>query len=161
MMLKNIILVVVLISLLSFFSAKAHAESKVFTQENFTQIKQQYQGKQWLMLLWSVDCPPCFKELSLIAKMRKTQPELNLVIINVDDSDEVDAEREEVLSSYGLTDLTNYYFADGQGDRNRYLIDASWYGELPRSYFVEASGKFHGKSGLVSKPLLTRWLLAD
>jgi len=50
-------------------------------------------------------------------------------------------------------------FADGEGDRNRYLIDANWYGELPRSYFVEPSGKFHGKSGLVSESLLTKWLL--
>lgn len=160
-MIKNITIFFTLGLLLCVYSNKSNAESIAFTKTNFEQIKQQNIGKQWLMLLWSVDCPPCFKELSLIQEMRQTKPDLNIVIINVDDNEEVTNERERVLNSYGFAQLTNYYFADGEGDRSRYLIDPSWYGELPRSYFVEASGKFHGKSGLVSKSLLTKWLIQN
>ena len=57
--------------------------------------------------------------------------------------------------------LPLYHFADGQGDKNRFIIDSSWYGELPRSYFVEANGKFHGKSGLIKEALLTQWLMPE
>ncbi len=158
-MLKNIILCCILILSLCLYSYKANAESVAFSKVVFEQIKKQNIGRQWVMLLWSVDCPPCFQELSLIQKIRQKKPDLNIVIINVDDNAEITNERERVLDFYGFSEAINYYFVDGEGDRNRYLIDANWYGELPRSYFVEANGKFHGKSGLVSKPLITQWLL--
>ena len=139
-------------------SSSVNAGDTAFSQENFDRIKQQHLGKQWLMLLWSVDCPPCFKELALIQKIRLTKPDIAIVIVNVDDNDDVAQERKKVLDSYGLTTLESYYFSDGQGDRSRYLIDPSWFGELPRSYFIESNGRSHGRSGLVKEELLVNWL---
>jgi len=129
-----------------------------FNQSTFDKLKQNYKDKQWLMILWSVDCPACFKELALIKKLRKSQPDLPIVIINADDSDEVANERVKVMLDYQMDDLTNYHFTDGQGDSNRFMVDSNWYGELPRSYFVEANGKFHGKSGLLKEELIKKWL---
>ncbi len=140
------------------YSSSANAGSHIFTKASFEQIKKQYINKQWLMLLWSVDCPPCFKELALIEKMRQQQADIAIVIVNVDDNNESATERERVLGLFNLTALDTFYFADSSGDSNRYLIDPSWYGELPRSYFVEPNGVFHGKSGLVSESLLINWL---
>jgi len=148
-----------LIILLS--SWQANADSKGFTKSNFEQVKQQHIGKKWLMLLWSIDCPACFKEIALIEKIREQQHNINLVIINTDDNDEVAEEREKILSSYNLSSLPNYHFMEGTADMSRYTIDKSWYGELPRSYFIDETGKFHGKSGLVSPALLKMWLLTD
>jgi len=137
----------------------AVASSKVFTKDSFEKVKLQYKGKQWLMLLWSLDCPACFKELALLEKIRVTAPNIAIVLINVDDNHEVTQEREAVLNSFGFNTLDTLYFSEGSGDINRYLIDPSWFGELPRSYFIESNGKFHGKSGLVSELLLSTWLL--
>ena len=148
-----------LIVMMSSFSCFAFSEPQPFTKAKLEVIKQQYLGKQWLMILWSVDCPACFKELALIQKIRETKPDLNVVIINADDNDEINEERQKVMALYGLSTLTNLYFNDGEGDQARYIIDKSWYGELPRSYFVDTNGKFHGKSGLVNEKLIRKWLV--
>ena len=134
------------------------AKQQPLNQSSFEHIKQMHKGKQWLMILWSVDCPACFKELALIQKLRKQKSDLALVIINADDSDELATERLQVTVDFEMNDLTNYYFNDGQGDRSRFMIDSSWYGELPRSYFIDAQGKFHGKSGLLKEDLIKKWL---
>ncbi len=161
MKIKNYLSVVLTILSCTCFGSFANASITEFTQANFEQMKQDNQGKQWLMLLWSVDCPPCFKELALIQTIRQKEPNINIAIVNVDTELEAEKQRASVLVSYGLTDLNNYYFADGMAARNRYLIDPTWYGELPRSYFVETNGTFHGKSGLVNEQLLSQWLLTD
>ncbi|QBG35853.1 redoxin domain-containing protein [Litorilituus sediminis] len=135
------------------------ASSKIFSADVLTQLKQNYQGKRWLMLMWSVDCPPCMKELGAIQSLRKEQPNLNVVIVNTDANAETMLQAENILAQFDVSDLTHYYFADGQSDQSRYAIDPSWYGELPRSYFIDESGNLYGKSGLIAKELLSRWLL--
>jgi len=136
-----------------------YASSIAFDKEQFSIIKKKNMGKQWLMLLWSVDCPPCFKELAIIQKLQSQHDDLAVVIINTDADDEIAKERVEIIKQFELDNFSNFHFVDGQSDQSRYIIDSSWYGELPRSYFVESNGKFHGKSGLVNKPLLTQWLV--
>ncbi len=147
-------------SFLLFLPLKAFADPQPYSANAIQQIKQNYLGQKWLMLLWSVDCPPCFKELALIQKIRQQHKNINIVIVNADDNDEVATQRKQVIEKYQLEDLAHFHFNDGQGDRERYQIDPNWYGELPRSYFVDAQGKFHGKSGLIDEQLLTTWLIA-
>ena len=100
-------------------------------------------------------------KLTQYQSIQKSAPNkpLNVVYINADDSDEVAFERKQVLADYEMNLFENFYFADGQEDKSRYQIDPSWYGELPRSYFVDEAGKFHGKSGLLDKALINQWLL--
>ena len=136
----------------------AQADSQPFASEDLTRYQQQYQGKQWLLLLWSVDCPPCFKELAVLSRLATQQPELRVVLVNTDDDDQLTRERQQIVAKYGLEHLPNFHFADGQGSHSRYRIDPTWYGELPRSYFFEADGTRHGRSGLVTAELLERWL---
>jgi len=132
-----------------------------FSLMAFDKLKQQQLGNRWLMVLWSLDCPACFKELKLIQilQLEYKSKSLNVIFINADDTDEVTFERKRVLSTYEMTNFTNFYFADGQGDISRYQIDPQWYGELPRSYFVDEQGKFHGKSGLLDENLIRSWLI--
>lgn len=137
----------------------SYAQSVAFNKTKLSTIKTQNMGKQWLMLLWSVDCPPCFKELAIVQKLQRQHDDLAVVIINTDANDETEQERESIIEKFELNNLSNFHFVDGQGDQSRFVIDPNWYGELPRSYFVESSGKFHGKSGLVDQALLTKWLV--
>lgn len=137
----------------------AYGNSIAFNKEQLTKIKVENKGKQWLMLLWSVDCPPCFKELAILQKLKNKYDDLPVVIINTDADDESVEERKAVINKFELNHLTNLHFVDGKADQSRFLIDPQWYGELPRSYFIEKNGQFHGKSGLVNKVILTQWLL--
>ncbi len=130
-----------------------------FNKAQLATVKTQNMGKQWLMLLWSVDCPPCFKELAIIQKLQKQNDNLAVVIINTDANDETNAERDDIIEKFELSHLSHFHFVDGKGDQSRFFIDPTWYGELPRSYFVESDGKFHGKSGLVNQAMLRQWLL--
>ncbi|OUR61741.1 hypothetical protein A9Q74_07440 [Colwellia sp. 39_35_sub15_T18] len=155
--LKNIHGVLLVVCLL--FAGNAKASSIEFNKQQLATIKTQNMGKQWLMLLWSVDCPPCFKELAIIQQLQKQHNDLAIVIINTDANDEINAERDDIIKKFELSRLSNFHFIDGKGAQSRFLIDASWYGELPRSYFIESNGKFHGKSGLVNQAMLRQWLL--
>lgn len=151
----------------SFSQTKSHASKfkdfslQPFSHETFIALKQQKLGERWLMVLWSLDCPACFKELKLIQAIQKATPDkpLNVVYINADDTTEITLERKQVLASYDMSFYKNLYFVDGQADKSRYQIDPLWYGELPRSYFVDEEGKFHGKSGLLDETLINEWLL--
>jgi len=140
-------------------TSASFAESIAFDKAQLTTVKAQNMGKQWLMLLWSVDCPPCFKELAIIQKLQQKNHDLAVVIINTDANDEINSERKDIIEKFELTNFTNFHFVDGEGDQSRFFIDPNWYGELPRSYFFESNGKSHGKSGLVNKSLLTQWLI--
>ena len=133
--------------------------SQVFDSVIYEEIKKKYQGKKWLTLLWSVDCPPCMKELAIVQTLQKQQSELPIVIINVDTFEDSVQQRNKVVAHFNLASQTNLHFSDGLEDRSRYLIDPHWFGELPRSYFIDEAGTFHGKSGLASKSLLERWLM--
>ncbi len=155
---KNIIIILLVSSIVISHPVQAQ---QPFSMEAFEQIKSINQGKPWLTVLWSVDCPPCYKELALIQKLRSQYKLYPVIIINVDDTNEVAEQRPEVISQFGLDDLPNYYFKDGQGDKQRYSIDPYWYGELPRSYYIDAKGKFHGKSGLLKEKQLIKMLVIN
>ena len=149
----------VVLSWVLFSTSVSFANSVAFDKTQLALVKTQNMGKQWLMLLWSVDCPPCFKELAIIQKLQCQHDDLAVVIINTDANDEINAERKNIIEKFGLSNFTNFHFVDGQGDQSRFFIDPTWYGELPRSYFVESNGEFHGKSGLVNQSILTQWLV--
>ncbi len=132
---------------------------KAFNKESFAALKKHYKGQRWLLVLWSVDCPPCFKELAMIQSLSTEVANLPIVIVNADDSDDIRLERRNIIKRFELSHLTHLYFVEGQAAKSRYLIDTSWYGELPRSYFIDEAGKFNGKSGLITKQALNSWLI--
>ena len=131
---------------------------KAFNKESFAALKKHYKGQRWLLVLWSVDCPPCFKELAMIQSLSTEIANLPIVIVNADASDDIRLERRNIIKRFELSHLTHLYFVEGQAAKSRYLIDTSWYGELPRSYFIDAAGKFNGKSGLITQQALNSWL---
>jgi len=133
--------------------------SAAFNSAIYEEIKKKYHGEKWLTLLWSVDCPPCMKELAIVQSLQQQQRELAIVIINVDTYEESVKQRDKIVTHFNLAAQTNLHFSEGLEDQSRYLIDPHWFGELPRSYFVDETGTFHGKSGLASKQLLEKWLI--
>jgi thiol-disulfide isomerase/thioredoxin len=129
-----------------------------FNENTITYLKNKYQGKKWLMVLWSVECPPCIKELALIESILEKNESLPIVVINTDGDKSLDADRKNLITQFKLDKIETYCFTDGQTDTSRFQVDANWFGELPRSYFFNEQGQSSGRSGLLSKEIIQQWL---
>ena len=127
-----------------------------FVPGSYQKILQAYKGESFAMVLWSLDCPPCYKELATLGRLRQ-QKKINLVLISTDDS----ANQKEllnVLENSQLQQADVWVFSQGQAERLRYEIDNHWYGELPRSYLFSRNHQRQALSGVLSDKALTDWL---
>jgi thiol-disulfide isomerase/thioredoxin len=116
-------------------------------------------GKPFLLLLWSLDCPSCLKEMDGLAASVAKHPELDLVLVSTDE-DSYGKEAEAALHKHGLQSVESWIFADANAQRLRYEIDPAWFGELPRSYFYDASHQRLPQSGVLSVESIEAWLAA-
>lgn len=135
-------------------NAVAQQQIKNFTSGSYKQVINQYKQQPFVMVLWSLDCPPCYKELEILASKRE-QYTFNLVLISVDG---IDASKEvaAVLSKYKLKSVDNWLFDEFSAQQLRYEIDPLWYGELPRSYLFNKEHQRHAVSGVLSASQLLR-----
>lgn len=135
----------------------AMAEFRPFVSGSIKEITDARNGQPFLLILWSVDCPPCLKELEEIGQLRTQFSSGSLVLISTDSADYA-ADGLKILARYGLSDAENWRFAGGFPERLRYQIDPNWYGELPRAYFYDANHEQVGKSGALSRDLLQQFI---
>lgn len=135
----------------------AAAEFRPFSSGSLKQITNARSGQPFLLVLWSVDCPPCLKELQEIGQLKSQFTPNGLVLISTDSTD-LTADVQQILAQYGLADAENWQFTAGFPERLRYQIDPNWYGELPRAYFYDAQHKRAGKSGALSRELLQQFI---
>ena len=131
-----------------------------FTFDSFSEIKAEYEGQEFLLGLWSVDCPPCLVELSMMGELLELNPDLPFVLISTDSID-TSEDAIEFLSDFNLAQRESWMFADSFVERLRYTIDPSWYGELPRSYFFDKDHNMQSHSGIMTKELLQEWFVRE
>jgi len=105
----------------------------------------------FLMVLWSLDCPPCLKELNMLGGILKENPGLKLVLVSTDSPSRIENIKQR-LNRAGLSRVDNQIFTSVSSS-----IDPTWYGELPRSYF-HADNKRHAISGMLDKREIINWL---
>ena len=127
-----------------------------FGPDAFSELKVRYASEPVLVLLWSVDCQHCKEGMARAATVRGEHPELNLVIVNVDAGEDA-AEVERILDALALSDADNWQFVEAPAARLRATIDPEWYGELPRSYLIDANGNVEGFSGRLLPEFLEYW----
>jgi len=137
----------------------AAAEMKLsdFKVESYKKIVARYQGSSFLMVLWSVDCPPCIEELSILGKFHQLHPEANLVMISTDDKYHKN-DIQQLMHEHSLDDIQQWVFSGVPLQAIRYAIDPTWYGELPRSYFHHKQHKRQVKSGRLGEDILFAWI---
>jgi hypothetical protein len=143
----------------SAYCPAAQPDPRPFVPGSLPNILAERQDRPFLLILWSVECQPCRKELDLLANARREYPMLELVLIATDDA----AHAEEVraaLAKHGLSDVESWIFANSHAQRLRYEIDSAWYGELPRSYFYDARHERVTVSGALQPRHLEAWLAA-
>ena len=144
--------------LLGLTALESTAQSTQFNKQVWNDVKNKNLNENWIAVFWSLECPPCFKELKTISQMLKVNSDLKVVLINTDSDDEIKQEMDKVINEYELNTLALLHFADEQAMQSRYIVDPTWYGELPRSYFFNKKGQSQGRSGLVDKRILQKWL---
>lgn len=137
----------------------ATAEMKLsdFKVESYKKIVTRYQDSSFLMVLWSVDCPPCIEELPTLGKFHQLYPKANLIMVSTDDEYHKD-EIQQLMHKHGLDDINQWVFSGVPLQAMRYAIDPTWYGELPRSYFHHKQHKRQAKSGRLGEDVLSTWI---
>ena len=130
---------------------------KPFDTQSLDEILQHRQGQAFVLMLWSIDCPPCIQELAQIQQLRQQFSSNSLVLVSTDDIGHAD-EIQRLLTQHQLEHMDNWVFANPMPERLRYRIDPAWYGELPRSYFYQASHQRQPHSGRLTNEMLKGWL---
>ena len=151
---------ITLIASIAMSSAAQGNNFRSFAFDSFSEIKSEFKGQEFLLGLWSVDCPPCLVELSMMGKLLELNPDLPFVLISTDSIDTSD-DAIEFLSDFNLAQRESWMFADSFVERLRYTIDPEWYGELPRSYFFDKDHNKQFHSGIMTKELLQEWFVRD
>lgn len=123
---------------------------KTFNSGSYQHLLTSYKNQPFVLIIWSINCSSCFKEMSLITKLHQQQPKLNLVMLAVNDHS-VDAQINEILAEFKLNKLENWVFVEDNSVKLRFEIDPNWYGELPRTYFFNAQHQRIGISGVISE----------
>lgn len=113
--------------------------------------------KAFVMVFWSMDCPPCHRELAMLGRLRQQPPQFDLVLIATDENTD-HAELQTVLAKHRLDKSDTWVFAGESAAALRYEIDPTWYGELPRSYLFNSRHQRQAVSGLLSAEGLQAWL---
>lgn len=111
-------------------------------------ILQQHAGKPFVLALWSIHCVPCREEMALWKAFGKQHPEVPIVMVSTDLSEEWGDVR-RFLTRYDPGAVEHWAFADDYVERLRYTIDPKWRGELPRAYFYDARHMAQGRSGKI------------
>jgi len=114
-------------------------------------------NQPFLMVMWSLDCPPCIKELTMLGSVYKQYPNLNLVLVSTDSMSRTE-DINQLLKDSGLSEIDNRVFSDTSVQHLRYAIDPGWYGELPRSYFHTKNNTRRAVSGLLDASQVVSWL---
>jgi thiol-disulfide isomerase/thioredoxin len=146
--------------LLCLFSMSvSHADTgiTIFEKESYQQILDRYQGKPLLLNFWSLDCPPCLKEFSVLSEISRQLPDISIVMVSVDGADTM-AEAQQTLNQHGLGHLEHWIFPENHDPVLRYQVDPLWYGELPRNYFFDRQQQRLAHSGSFSLEQVKDWL---
>ncbi len=138
-------------------ASSAAAEPKKFLPKSMEQIVNARIGQPFLLILWSVDCPPCMKELVHLQQLKKQFKNGSIVLVSTDSPD-MQKDVIKILADHELLSLENWLFDSNFSERLRFQVDPNWYGELPRAYFYNADHQRLAHSGTLSLDTLNRWL---
>ena len=132
-------------------SAKADQSALLsFTAGSYQKILENSAERPFMLVVWSIDCPSCLKDMDLLNTIHQQRPELKIVMLAADDLS-ASQQIQQILEQHQLAELENWVFADENAQKLRFEIDPRWYGELPRTYFFDATHQRTGVSGVLSE----------
>ena len=123
---------------------------KPFTLGSYQQLLANNTNRPFMLVIWSIDCPSCLKDMAQLSKIHKDNPELKIIMLATDDESATD-QIEQTLKKNSVLDLENWIFAGDNIQKLRFQIDQKWYGEIPRTYFLNAKHERDGVSGVLTQ----------
>lgn len=138
-------------------AATAAPVPRDFVPGSYQAILDAHQGQPFVLIFWSLDCPPCYRELATLGKLAAEQADLPLVLVSTDEK-HLAQEAASLIEEKGLSAMESWIFADAFAQQLRFEVERNWYGELPRSYFFDAAHHRHGASGVLNESELRSWL---
>jgi thiol-disulfide isomerase/thioredoxin len=151
MSLKKLFLNLLWVSLAVFnISANGQSALKPFTSGSYQQLLANNANNPFMLVVWSVDCPSCLKEMALLNEIHKNNPDIKMIMLAADELS-ANEQIEQILKQHQLGGIENWVFADENSQKLRFEIDQKWYGELPRTYFFDTAHQRTGISGIMSK----------
>jgi thiol-disulfide isomerase/thioredoxin len=140
-------------------NAYAVQQPSHFKLGSYQKILQQNKQQSFLMVLWSLGCLPCIKELKMLGEFHQKYPQHKLVLISTDSKNQ-SAEIIQLITKYGLQTVDQWVF-DGSFQYLRHSIDPAWYGELPRGYFFKRDQSRIASSGQLHQHQLVEYFSED
>ncbi len=136
--------------ILLFATAAVHAgpELRRFDSDSYQAIVEAHRGEPFLLVFWSLECPPCYKELQMLGEAGAGEA-FAAVFVSTDGPAE-EARITETMQRFGLERAESWVF-DGNPPQLRFSIDRTWYGELPKSYLFDASHQRKAITGLLER----------
>ncbi|WJW75352.1 redoxin domain-containing protein [Thiohalobacter sp. IOR34] len=125
--------------------------------ESYAGVVESRQGQPFILAFWSLDCPPCYRELAMWAELKRRHPGLDLVLVSTD-GPAAAAEVEALLAELGLEWAAAWLFSEPHSQRLRHAVDPAWRGELPRTYYLRAGRVERAVSGLPQRGFVEAWL---
>ncbi len=157
---KKTLITALLLFTTQFAMTVAHAESSMrpLMPDSFHQVVADHKGKQFVVLVWSLDCQYCQRSFKTLADAQRDTG-LNVVTIVTDHTSDTEAIRlaRKKLVVSGLK-AEMWAFGDASTERLRYSIDPAWRGEVPRSYWFNARGEVTAHSGIITAAVAKRFL---
>lgn len=135
----------------------AAQDVKPFVRGSYQQIINARQGKPFIVNFWSLSCGYCMVELTMLKKMARKYPKLDLVLVSTDTPEE-EKSVSAILTKKAPRRAEAWLFADSFADRLRFEIDKTWRGELPRTYFFSSNGEVTAVSGKVEQEEVEQWV---
>jgi len=149
MTLKQIFLSVAF-TFITAFNIPAQADPSAFTSGSYQQILAANANQPFMLVVWSINCPSCLKDMELLSNIHKNRPDLKMIMLAADEPGSTE-QIQQILAKNQLTDIENWAYADDHTQKLQYEIDPKWYGELPRTYFFDKAHQRTGVSGVLSK----------
>ena len=123
---------------------------KPFVAGSYRQILADQANRPFMLVVWSITCSSCLKDMPLLNLIHKKRPDLKIIMLAADDMSETDQIR-PILEKNRLSDIENWVYADENTQKLQFEIDPKWYGELPRTYFFDQAHQRVAISGVLSE----------
>ncbi len=155
---RRTLLAVLLFPLVAAAQSIEPIELRPFTPDSYNAILDAHAGRPFLLAFWSVDCPPCYRELEMLGRAGAGRA-FATVLVSTDGPD-ADERVREALGRFGLEHAEAWLF-DGPPLPRRFAVDRTWYGELPRSYLFDAAHRRTAVTGVVGEEHLKELFLGS
>ena len=139
-----------LLTCLISINAPAQAEPSAFKSGSYQQILTANANQPFMLVIWSINCSSCLKDMELLSNIHKSRPDLKMIMLAADEPSATE-QIQQILEKNQLAGIENWAYADENTQKLQFEIDPKWYGELPRTYYFDKMHQRTGVSGVLSK----------